>query len=114
MRSLLVLALVSSWHVIGQGQAVGKNTIAAASGTAIRPAAIRMKVTASTNIRTVARYSIQCRKGRVRKKGAGKVTGRTPISKAVTLPLEHPSVCIVVASATLPSKTKLTVTILAR
>jgi hypothetical protein len=114
MTPLLVLALVSSWHVIGQGQAVGKHTIAAASGTAIRPTAIRMRVTASPNIRTVAGYSIQCRKGRAKKKAIGKATGRTPIIKAVTLPIAHPDLCLVVASATLARSTKLTVTILAR
>jgi hypothetical protein len=61
MKALLVLALVSSWHVIGQGQAVGKHTIAAASGTAIRPTAIELKVTASPNIRTVAGVAILAR-----------------------------------------------------
>jgi hypothetical protein len=73
-----------------------------------------MKVTASPTVRAAGRYTIQCRKGSVRKKGAGKTSGRTPIVKAVTLPLAHPSVCLVVASATSASRTRLTVTILAR
>jgi hypothetical protein len=115
-RLLLVptVALLGGWHIIGQGVASGKFTVAAASGTAIRPTAIQMKVTASPNIRTAAGYSVQCRKGSTRKKGTGKVRGRTPIVKAVILPIAHPSVCVVVASATLPRQTKLTVTILAR
>lgn len=114
MPALVAVALaLSSWHIIGQGVASGRFTVAAASATAIRPAAIRMKVTASPNIRTVARYSINCRKGSTRKKGTAKVSARTPIVKVVTLPLARPSVCVVVASATLPSQTKLTVTILA-
>ena len=109
------LALGSSWHIIAQGKASGRFTVAAASGTAIRPTAIQLKVRASPNIRTVAGYSIQCRKGRTtKKKGIGKAIGRTPITKAVTLPIAHPDLCIVVASATLTAKTKLTVTILAR
>lgn len=108
------VALASSWHIIGQGKASGRFTVAAASGTAIKPTAIELKVTASPNIRTVAGYSIQCRKGRTKKKGIGKAIRRTPITKAVTLPIAHPDLCIVVASATLASTTKLTVTILAR
>jgi hypothetical protein len=111
---LPAVAMASSWHIIAQGKASGRFTVAAASGTAIRPTAIRMKVTASPNIRTVAGYSIQCRKGRTRKKGIGKATGRTPITKAVTLPIAHPDLCLVVGSATLATTTKLTVTILAR
>ena len=108
------VALASGWHIIGQGKANGEFTVAAASGTAIRPTAIEMKVTASPNIRTVAGYSVQCRKGSSKKKGVGKAGGRTPITKAVTLPMTHPSICVVVASATLASSTKMTVTILAR
>ena len=115
MKALVaILLFASSWHIIGQGKANGKFTVAAASGTAIRPTAIRMKVTASPNIRTVASYSIKCRKGSARGHGAGKTIGPTPIVKTVALPMAHPSVCVVVASATLPSPTKMTVTILAR
>jgi hypothetical protein len=116
LAALLVpaVALASTWHIIGQGVASGKFTVAAASATAIRPAAIELKVSAKPNVRTVARYSIQCRKRSVRKKAAAKVSGRTPITKAVTLPMAHPAVCVVVASATLASQTKITVTILAR
>jgi hypothetical protein len=73
-----------------------------------------MKVTASPNIRTVARYSIQCRKGRHKKRATGKTTARTPFAKAIMLPLARPDVCVVTASATLPSRTRLTVTIQAR
>jgi hypothetical protein len=80
----------------------------------MRPTAIRLKVTASPSIRTVAGYSIRCRKGSTRRKGSGKATGRTPISKAVVLPMTHPDSCEVVASATLAATTKMTVTILAR
>jgi hypothetical protein len=80
----------------------------------MRPTEIQMKVTASPNIRTVAGYSIQCRKGAKRKKGSGKANGRTPITKAVVLPIAHPDSCEVVASATLAATTKMTVTILAR
>jgi len=108
------VALASGWRVIGQGKASGKFTVAAASGTAIKPVAIQMKVTASPNIRTIAGYSLQCRKGSQRKKGIGKAGGRTPIVKAVVLPITHPDTCVVVASATLGTTTKLTVTILAR
>lgn len=115
-RLLLVpaVALATGWHVIGQGIATGNLTVAAASATAVRPAAIRMKVTASPSVRTVAKYSIHCRKGSRKGTGAGKTIGRTPIRRAIALPLAHPAVCTVVASATLPSPTKLTVTILAR
>ena len=119
MRLVLTLAgavaLASGgWTIIGQGKASGKFMVAAASGTAIKPAEIRMKVTALPNIRTVAGYSIQCRKGSHRKRGVGKATGRTPIIKDIALPIVHPDVCVVVASATLPTATKMTVTILAR
>jgi hypothetical protein len=124
MRRLFVLtvlvlaapavALASGWHIIAQGKANGRFTVAAASGTAMRPTAIELKVTASPNIRTAAGYTIQCRKGSIKKKGVGKANGRTPITKAIALPLAHPAVCIVVASATLPRTTKMTVTILAR
>jgi hypothetical protein len=107
-------ALATGWKIIGQGKANGKFTVAAASGTAIRPTAIQMKVTASPNIRTAAGYSIQCRKGSRKKKGTGKATGTTPITKTVTLPLAHPDSCVVVASATLAATTKMTVTIRAR
>jgi hypothetical protein len=115
-RLLLVpaVALTTGWHVIGQGIATGHLTIAAASATAVRPAAIRMRVTASPSVRTVAKYSIHCRKGPRKGKGAGRAIGRTPITQAIALPFAHPAVCTVVASATLPSTTKLTVTILAR
>jgi hypothetical protein len=106
------VALGSAWRIIGQGKASGRFTVAAASGVAMRPTAIRMKVTASPRIRTVAGYSIQCRKGAKRKKGAGKANGRTPITKAVALPMPHPDSCVLVA--TLASTTKMTVTILAR
>jgi hypothetical protein len=112
--ALSVVTFASGWHIIGQGIASGSFTIAAASGTAIRPTAIRMKVTASPNIRTVAGYSIQCRRGTTRKKAKGTVTGLTPITKAIPLPLAHPARCVVVANATLTSKTSLTVTILSR
>ena len=108
------VALATGWKIIGQGVARGKFTVAAASGTAIRPTAIQMKVTASPNIRTAAGYSIQCRKGSRKKKGTGKAAGMTPITKAVTLPMAHPDSCVVVASATLASTTKMTVTIRAR
>ena len=108
------VALASAWRIIGQGKASGRFTVAAASGVAMKPIAIRLKVTASPSIRTVAGYSIQCRKGAKRKKGAGKANGRTPIIKAVVLPMAHPDSCVVVASATLASTTKMTVTILAR
>jgi hypothetical protein len=108
------VALASGWHIIGQGKANGKFTVAAASGTAIKPTAVEMKVTASPNIRTVAAYSIQCRKGSSKKKGVGTANRGTPITKAVTLPMAQPDTCVVVASATLPSTTKMTVTILAR
>ena len=110
------VAVVSllAWHIIGQGVASGKFTIAAASGTAIRPTAIELKVHAKPSIRTAVSYSIQCRKGRRRKKAAGKAAGRTPLTKAVMLPMVHPGICLVVASATLASKTTLTITILAR
>ena len=108
------VALASGWKIIGQGKANGKYTVAAASGTAIRPSAIQMKVTASPNIRTVGGYSIQCRKGTRKKKATGKASGRTPITKQVVLPITHPESCVVVASATLPTTTKMTVTIFAR
>ena len=116
VAALLVpaVALAAGWKIIGQGKANGKFTVAAASGTAIRPAGIQMKVTASPNIRTAAGYSIRCRKGSRKKTGTGKAAGVTPITKAVTLPLAHPGSCVVVASATLPSTTKMTVTIFAR
>jgi hypothetical protein len=108
------VALASGWNIIAQGKANGKFTVAAASGTAIRPAAIELKVTATPNIRTVGGYTIQCRKGAKKKKGAGKANGTTPITRAVVLPIVHPDSCSVVASATLASTTKMTVTILAR
>ena len=108
------VALAATWHIIAQGQATGKFTVAAASGTAMRPAAIQLKVTASPNIRTVAGYSIQCRKGKKTRKGAGKAVGRTPITKAVTLPFARPASCVVVASATLTTATRLTITVRAR
>jgi hypothetical protein len=108
------VALASAWRIIGQGKASGRFTVAAASGVAMRPTAIRMKVTASPSIRTVAGYSVQCRRGARRKKGSGKATGRTPITKALALPMAHPDSCLVVASATLASTTRMTVTILAR
>jgi hypothetical protein len=104
-------ALAANWRIIAQGKATGKFTVAAASGTAMRPTAIQLKVTASPNIRTVAGYSIQCRKGRKKSRGTGKVIARTPITKAVRLPLAQPASCVVIASATLPTTTKLTVTI---
>ena len=107
-------ALASAWRIIGQGKASGRFTVAAASGLAMRPTAIRMRVTASPRIRTVAGYSIQCRKGAKRRKGNGKTSGRTPITKAVVLPMAHPDSCEVVANATLAATTKMTVTILAR
>jgi len=78
------VALATGWKIIGQGVARGKFTVAAASGTAIRPTAVQMKVTASPNIRTAAGYSIQCRKGSRKKKGTGKAAGMTPITKAVS------------------------------
>ena len=71
------VALATGWKIIGQGKANGKFTVAAASGTAIKPTAIQMKVTASPKIRTVAGYSIQCRKGSRKKKGTGKDRGIT-------------------------------------
>ena len=108
------VALAANWRIIAQGKASGRFTVAAASGTAMRPTAIQMKVTASPNIRTVAVYSIQCRKGRKKGRGTGKAIGRTPITKAVRLPLAQPASCVVVASATLPTTTKMTVTIRAR
>jgi hypothetical protein len=108
------VALASGWKIIGQGKANGKFTVAAASATAIRPAAIEMKVTASPNIRTVGGYSIQCRKAAKKKKGVGKASGMTPITKTIVLPIAHPDSCSVVASATLPTATRMTVTILAR
>ena len=108
------VALASAWKVIAQGKASGRFTVAAASGVAMKPTALRLKVTASPNIRTVAGYSILCRKGSRKKKGAGKANGRTPISKAVILPLAHPDSCTVVASATLAAPTKMTITVLAR
>ena len=108
------VALASGWRIIGQGKASGKFTVGAASGTAIKPTAIQMKVTATPNIRTIAGYSIQCREGSKKKKGSGKAGGRTPITKAVVMPLAHPDSCVVVASATLATTTKMTVTILAR
>jgi hypothetical protein len=107
-------ALASAWKVIAQGKASGRFTVAAASGVAMKPTALRLKVTASPNIRTVAGYSIRCRKGSRKKKGVGKANGRTPISKAVILPLAHPDSCTIVASATLAATTKLTITVLAR
>jgi hypothetical protein len=107
------VALASSWRIIAQGKASGRFTVAAASGLAMRPTAIRMKVTASPNIRTVAGYTIQCRKGSRKKKGVGKANGRTPITKAVILPMAHPDSCVVVASATLAATTKMTLTVLA-
>jgi hypothetical protein len=107
-------ALGSAWKVIAQGKASGRFTVAAASGVAMKPTALRLKVTASPNIRTVAGYSIRCRKGSRKKKGVGKANGRTPISKAVVLPLAHPDSCTIVASATLAATTKLTITVLAR
>jgi hypothetical protein len=112
--ALPAVALLSGWHIIGQGVASGKLIVAAASGTAIRPAAIELKVHAKPSVRTVAGYSIRCRKGRRTKKGAGRAAGRTPMAEAVVLPMAHPDICIVVASATLPAKTTLTVTILAK
>jgi hypothetical protein len=108
------VALASGWRIIGQGKASGRLTIAAASGVAMRPTAIEMKVTASPNIRTVAGYSIRCRNGSRKGRGTGTTTTRTPIVKAMPLPITHPATCSVVASATLPATTKLTVTILAR
>ena len=51
------VALASGWKIIGQGKANGKYTVAAASGTAIRPSAIQMKVTASPNA-THIRYRV--------------------------------------------------------
>jgi hypothetical protein len=108
------VALASGWRIIGQGKASGTLTIAAASGVAMRPTAIEMKVTASPNIRTVAGYSIRCRKGSRKGRGTGTTQTRTPIVKAVPLPITHPATCSVVASATLPTTTRLTVTILAR
>ena len=108
------VALASGWHIIGQGVATGKLTVAAASGTAIRPTAIELKVHAKPSVRSVANWSIHCRKGRRRKNAAGKTTLTTPFTKAVPLPLVRPDLCLVVASATLPAKTTLTVTILAR
>lgn len=107
-------ALAANWQIIAQGKASGRFTVAAASGTAMRPTAIQMKVTASPSIRTVAGYSIQCRKGSRKGRGTGKAIGRTPITKAVKLPFDHPASCVVVASATLPTTTKMTVTIQAR
>jgi hypothetical protein len=107
-------ALAANWRIIAQGKASGRFTVAAASGVAMRPTAIQVKVTASPNIRTVAGYSIQCRKGTRKGRRTGKVIGRTPITKAVMLPFDHPASCVVVASATLAATTKMTVTIRAR
>ena len=108
------VALAASWRIIAQGQATGKFTVAAASGTAMRPTAIQLQVKASPNIRTVAGYTIQCKKGATKRRTVGKAVGRTPITKAVTLPLVHPASCVVVASATLTAAAKLTVTVRAR
>jgi hypothetical protein len=111
---LPAVALASGWKIIAQGKASGRFTVAAASGVAMKPTAIRLKVTASPNIRTVAGYVIQCRKGSRKKRGVGKANGRTPISKVVVLPMAHPDSCTVVASATLAATTRMTVTVLAR
>jgi hypothetical protein len=108
------VAVASGWRIIAQGKAVGELTVVGASGTAIRPAAIRLKVTASPNIRTIAVYSIQCRKGSRKKRDTGKAHGRTPITTNVVLPIARPDSCVVVASATLATTTRMTITILAR
>jgi hypothetical protein len=109
-----VALAAANWRIIAQGKASEQLTVATASGTAMRPAAIQLRVTASPNIRTVARYTIRCRKGSSKGKGAGKVTSRTPVAKAVVLPMARPGSCVVVASATLPVPAKLTLTIRAR
>ena len=105
---MIALVALLAWHIIGQGIASGKLTIAAASGTAIRPAAIELKIHAKPSVRTVASYSIRCRKGSRKRNGAGKARGRTPFTKAVPLPMAHPDICLVAASATLASKATLT------
>jgi hypothetical protein len=108
------VAFAASWRIIAQGQATGKFSMAAASGTAMRPTAIQLKVTASPNIRTVAGYTIRCKKGAKMRRGVGKAVGRTPLTKAVTLPFARPASCVVVASATVTAAAKLTVTVRAR
>jgi hypothetical protein len=123
MRPLTVLlvalvvpavALASGWRIVGQGKASGSFTEAAASASVKHPAALEFKVTASPNIHTDASYTIQCTKGSAKGHGKGSFSLRTPFTKPIKLPLVRPDKCLVVADATLPHTTRMTVTILAR
>jgi hypothetical protein len=104
----------TGWHIVGQGEASGRFTVAASSATVARPHALRMTITAKPNINTDAGYALQCRTGSRHAEKRVEFTARTPIARQIPLPFKLPNQCIVVANGTLPEKTAMTVTIYAR
>jgi hypothetical protein len=105
------------WEVISQGRSPAALTVAKASATATDPVRLRLQVNSSPNVSTTTTYEVQC--GDKTTYGRGQ-RGHTPLTREMTIPTgggsqeSHGLYCFVLASATKPAGTHMTVTLLER
>jgi Ricin-type beta-trefoil lectin domain len=97
--AVLAGAAVAGASVIGSCSSQGEFAICATNGTAAKPVAITMTVTASPNQVIDGTWSMGCSKGLSAAGSSGSFAAKTPVTRTMTLPFPHPDSCDVTAGA---------------
>jgi hypothetical protein len=112
MMAETVGASQSALRVIGGKSASGDFAIAFASGRAVKPTALYMRVLGRPNQGVNANWTMVCSKGT----GAGSKSGRfsvtTPVTRRLRMPMTRPSDCVVSGGAQLRRSGRVTVLLL--
>ena len=110
--SASVANATSQLKVIGSGSGAGDYAVTAASGTANHPHVIYVRVTASPAQSVLVSWDLVCSKGFSAGSKSGQFNARTPVMRALKMPMNGVSSCIVSADAQLSGSGRLTVQVL--
>jgi hypothetical protein len=117
--ALLVLAgaaaaATNAERVIGRKTTSGDFAVAAASGSALKPVAIRVRVVSTPAQPVQVSWKTVCKKGARSATKRGGYRATTPVVRPVVFAMLKPDRCSVSASAQLEQQGMVTVTLLAR
>ena len=107
-------AATNAERVIGRKSTSGDFAVVSASGSAVRPTALRVRVTAAPAQPVQVTWKVTCKKGARTATKRGQYRATAPVTRLVGLALLKPDRCSLSASAQLEQQGMITVTLLAR
>ena len=107
-------AATDAERVIGRKSTSGDFAVVAASGSAVRPTALRVRVTAAPAQAVQVTWKVVCKKGARSATKRSQYRATAPVARLAGFPMLKPDRCSLSASAQLEQQGMITVTLLAR